>query len=671
MAALVGAITGFGALGFRMLVDGVTKLAFGGLPVLHYVGHLSWPMRLLLPVVGITAAWALARFFAPEARGHGVPEVMDAVALRSGKIRGRVAAIKSLASSITIGCGGSVGREGPIVQIGSALGSGIAQLFKLSAERVRLLVACGAAAGIAATFNAPMAGVIFAVEIIIGSAAIRTFSPIVVSSVMATAVARTFAGDDSAFEVPPYALESAAELVDYVGLGVISGLAAVFFVRVLYGAEDLFEKLPLPGVVVAILGGLIVGGLGLVVPDVYGLGYATIGKALNGGLAITTILVLLAAKMAATSSTLAGGGSGGVFAPSLFLGAMIGNGVGVLSGQAAPWTVASPAAYALVGMGAFVAATTHAPLTAILVIFELTGDYAIILPLMLSAIIASVISATVQKESIYTLKLVRRGVHLGKDSKMLAVLATPVQEVFHPAADTPLLPTTPFATVVDRLMHSASRYQYVVDESGKLLGVISLDAVKGLLREDIIAANAFDVMDDETHAVLLSDTVEQCVDALKAAHLGELPVVDEDGLLEGIVTRHEIMALYQRTLGSTDNAGAMFVSRDDHAGHGEEHRMVELPSGHVLQAVEVPTPFVGKSLRDLGLRQARNLHVVGIRFRADGGVVRAAPDPGRPLEEDCVLVVEGPKSSVDWLKAIEDDDPSGPASRRDDEERSA
>lgn len=651
VAAVVGTLTGFGALGFRYLVNAVSHAAFGNKSVLKGAAELSWTFRLGLPVVGMLAAWLLTRWFAKEARGHGVPEVMDAVAHAGGRIRPRVVLVKAAASAMSIGTGGSVGREGPIVQIGSAIGSVLAQLLHRDHARTRLFLACGAAAGIAATFNAPIAGVVFSIEIILGAATIRTFSPIVVSAVMATTVSRWFLGEAAAFRVPVYALKSSGELVAYLILGLVAGLLGVLFVRLLYGLEDLFERLPGPSIIAPVLGGLLVGGIGLFVPQVYGLGYEAIEAELHGQMVLGALMGMLIAKMLATSLTLAGGGSGGVFAPSLFLGATLGGSMGILANQAHLWATASPGAYALVGMAAVVAATTHAPLTAVIIIFELTGSYEVILPLMLASIIASVVSVLLQRDSIYTMKLTRRGTNIHESVEAAELRGTPVKELLSTAVSV-LSAGLRFDRVVECVLSQDVVQHYVVNKKGRLLGIILLSDVKGLLAEASLkhVVNAHDMMRSDIPTVAISDEIGTCLDCFaKAPNAAELPVVDEQGVLKGVIRHQDILRLYNRKLLRTDDLGVLFVTKEDES---KEHDYVELPAGHGVKALDVPQEFVGKTLADLDLRAQHGLLVIGVRQKHNGARVCVTPDPHKPITSGTVLVVEGPKQALDWVSSL-------------------
>ncbi len=649
LASLVGALTGLGVVGFRALIDAITALSFGSGSVLEGAKMLPWPVRLALPAVGIVIAWTLSRLFAREGAGQGVPEVMEAVSLKGGRIRARFMVVNAIASSITIGTGGSVGREDPTIQIGSSIGSTVGQLFRLDDHHVRLLVACGAAAGLAAAFNAPVGGVIFAVEIILGSAAIRTFSPIVVSSVIATAITRWLLGDTPAFRIPHISLESGTELVNYAVLGLIAGLAGVVFIKLLYGIGDRLAGLP--SIATPLVGGLLVGAIGLAMPAIYGLGYESIDTVLHQPEAMGVLALLVVAKMFATSLTLGGGGSGGILVPSLFIGAMLGGLWGDLVNQVEFWPTAAPPAYALVGMAAVVAATLHAPLTAIIVIFELTGNYAIILPVMLASIIASIVSITLQAESIYTMKLYRRGVHLREHSRASAILRTLLSDVMSETSQR-LEPRLPFGEMVDRVLASAGGCHYVIDDEGRLLGLIHLNQIKNLIRDDSPgrAAAAADAMVRDTEEVRANDTIETCLKRFAESELPELPVVDEDRRLVGIIRRRDILDLYDRKLLNPAELGLVFL--DPQKGI-ETRRSIELPEGYGVDVIDVAPAFVGHALRDLDLRGRYDVLVLGIRHEGEDGSIHVlSPDPDVPLDRDAVLIVEGPKEQLERLRKL-------------------
>lgn len=398
-----------------------------------------------MPVVGGLLAGPIIAYFAKEAKGHGVPEVMQAIALNGGRIRPRVVVAKVIATAFCIGSGGSAGREGTIVQVGSALGSTIGQFLHLSENRIRNLVACGAAAGIAATFNAPIAGVIFAMEIILGELHLGDLGNVVIASVTASTVSRIFLGSRPAFSIPTYTMKTPWEVLLYALLGVLAALVAIYFIRLLYWMEDRFDNWHFPDALKPAIGGLLLGGVAFIypmmlgqsqgmplyanLPQVFGTGFSTIESALSGSLPFIILFVLAFIKPLATSLTLGSGNSGGIFAPSLFTGAALGGAFGWVVEHFFPGATAGLGAFAIVGMAAVFAGAAHAPFTSILIVFEMTNDYTLILPLMAAVIVSLIVSTRLFPESIYTLKLVKRGIHLkqGRDADIMETVR--VEEV--------------------------------------------------------------------------------------------------------------------------------------------------------------------------------------------------------------------------------------------------
>ncbi|MCZ6601771.1 MAG: chloride channel protein [Planctomycetota bacterium] len=563
LAVVIGLLGGLGAVGFRHLIAWFQSVFFGeGLDLLARAQVLPWWKLILIPAVGGLFVGPIVYFFAREARGHGVPEVMEAVALRGGRIRKRVAAVKALASSICIGSGGSVGREGPIIQIGSAIGSAAGQLLRVSESRMKTLVGCGAAAGIAATFNAPIAGAMFAIEVIVGEFGIITFSPIVISSVIATAVSRHMLENTPAFpSLPAYDLVHVVEIPLYAVLGIVAALLATGFSWILYKGEDFFERRKrIPPYLMASVGGLILGVIGIWFPQVFGNGYEAITLALNEQTGLGLLLILVVMKTLATSVTLGSGGSGGVFAPSLFIGAMGGGAFGILVGRI-PWLeglVASPGAYTLVGMGAVVAGTTHAPISAIIILFEMTGDYRIILPLMLACVISTLLSNHILKESIYTLKLVRRGLNIraGRDVDLLRSIR--VEDVMERDVQT-LGENIPIHDVLDHFEESRHLTYPVVDSKGRLSGIVSYHDYAEALRNEALQ-NLVLVGEVATRAVITvhpEDDLSHALHVIGNRHIETLPVVDaaDPRRLVGILNQQDILFAYQKALARKSLAG--------------------------------------------------------------------------------------------------------------------
>ncbi len=552
LAIIVGLTGGFGAIGFRYLIDLVQTIAYGSKGnLLEIAQSLPWYLKIWIPAAGGLIVGPLVYFLAREAKGHGVPEVIESVALRSGIIRKRIVLVKSLASAICIGTGGSVGREGPIVQIGSSIGSTLGQILRVSADRMRTLVGCGAAAGIAATFNAPIAGSMFALEIILGDFALATFSPIVISSVVATAVSRHFLGNVPAFIVPSYSLVSPWELPIYAVLGLFCALVAVSFTSGLYKVEDMFDALKFPGYLKAILGGLILGAIALYFPHILGVGYGAIDLALAQKLAWWLMLLLVPCKIIATSITIGSGGSGGIFAPSLFLGAMAGGFFGTVAHGIFPEVAAAPGAYSIVGMGAVVSGTTHGPLSAILILFEMTGDYKIILPLMIACIISSIASGQLSEESIYTLKLARRGVNIRAGREVNVLKSILVKAVMNPSPET-VQESLSLGKLSEKIAKSKYNSFPVVNKQGELSGILSYldyrDASFDENLKDLIVAK--DLATPDVVTVTNNDNLYDALEKITKKDFSILPVVSPDNptKIEGILTRRDIIGAYNKAV---------------------------------------------------------------------------------------------------------------------------
>lgn len=657
----------FAAIVFRVLIRFFTALFFaGGEGVsaffqtswlaeagdpLGLASALPWWARLMIPAVGGLVVGPAVMFFPREAKGHGVPEVMEAVALRGGLIRGRTVALRTIASALSIGSGGSVGREGPIVQIGAALGSTIGQLLRVPPRLLRTLVGCGAAAGIAATFNAPIAGALFAVEIIIGDFAVAQLGPIVISSVVATVLSRWLLGDHPSLQVPAYELISPFELLPYAVIGVAAGLVAIAFVQLLNRSEDVFERLPAPEWLKPALGGVLVGAIGIAFPHVFGVGYSTITPALAGSLAPALLGALLVAKLLATSITVGSGGSGGVFAPSLFLGAMTGGFLGSFVHAAFPESTATSGAYALVAMGAVVAATTHAPITAIVMIFEMTQTIRIIPPLMTACVVSTLVATFLARESIYTMKLARRGVDLHVDPHPSVLHRLHVRDVMSRDAAR-VSPSTRLDEILELAAHSPHLEFYVVDDRGDLSGAISLSALRELFFDQEALRNvtlAADLATQSPPTVTEDDDLDTAMQILGHSDLDEVAVVDaaHPRRLVGSVTSRQLIEAYNAEVFRRDLAGGVSTT----IGVAGRVRQVALEGGWVVQEIDAPLAFWGRSLQEIGVRSLHGVQVVLIRTPSAADPMRRVrvPTPTERVREGDTLLVTGPKEAVEAL----------------------
>jgi CIC family chloride channel protein len=649
-ALVIGLGGGLAAVAFRKLIGYGNLVAWRDAQyTLDYMRQLPFWWKVIAPAIGGFICGLIVYYLAREAKGHGVPEVMEAVALRGGRIRPRVVLAKMVASASCIASGGSVGREGPIVQIGSALGSTIGQWLNLDPRRMRTLVGCGSAAGIAATFNAPVAGALFAVEIILADFGIMQFSPIVISSVAATVIGHHFFGDMPAFVVPKYSLVHYKELFIYGVLGILAGLAALAFVRVLYFMEDLFEKPKVWPPIKALLGGALVGVIGLWFPQIFGVGYEAIGEALQGHTAWGLLFALVAAKIAAVSITIGSGGSGGIFAPSLFIGAMTGGAVGTVVHLIWPASTAGPGAYALVGMAAVVGAATHAPITAIVIIFELTADYKIMLPLMISCTIATLLATRLERGSIYTIKLLRRGVdiHRGRDISVLRHLLVR-DEMRSEAVTVP--PGAGLMRVVSEFVEHPGTTIFVVDDDRRLLGVITGNQSRSVMAdassfEALIIAQ--DLMQETGFPVVrAADTLADVMKRLER-YRGEVPVV-EDGRLIGVIWPEDVIARYNAELFKRDMATSM-VSTVSGRPRAEPIPAVENTS---IAEIPVPFPFIGKSLGSLDVRNRYRVTILLVKHPDGRGeeVVNAVPSADYAFRPGDVMLVMGPNEQLRRLE---------------------
>jgi len=554
LALAVGAGAGAGAVLFRYLIlaftygfSGHRDYSAAGRAAYGYFHGLGFWFVVFTPAAGGLLYGPLIYFFAREARGHGVPEVMLAVAERGGRIRPQVAVIKSLASALCIGSGGSVGREGPIVQIGSALGSTLGQITRVPESRLRVLVACGAAGGISATFNAPIAGVFFGLELILRDFEAESFGVVVLSSFVADIIGRAAFGSHPFLTLPGFQLRSPVEYLLYAGLGLVAALVGVAFIRVLYGTEDLVDRIWRgPEWLRPAAGGALLGLVLLALPELYGVGYPPLEHAIRGNYVVWLLLALLAGKVVATSLTIAIGGSGGVFAPSLFIGAMLGSAYGAGVHHLLPGLTGPVGAYGIVGMGAVFAGAARAPITAVIIIFELTGDYRIILPLMFAIALATGVSNLLSHDTIYTLKLRRRGIDImrGRGANLMQLLR--VADAMEPlplALDS----ETPLNEVIARLGDAPTDGLPVVDADGAYRGTLGSLQVEQAMRENALDATAGDLA-HELPALRTGQTLEDALGALLRARSG-LPVVrGDDRQPVGWLTHLDVLRAYNARL---------------------------------------------------------------------------------------------------------------------------
>ena len=545
VSVVIGIVAGFGGVLFHYMLKWGSRILW---TTPEELGQVPVWLRLLIPTAaGLFSGLVVAKL-APEIQGPGVPQVMKALALEGGRIRHRVTVLKTLVTSTLISAGASVGREGPIVQIGASIGSSVSQLLSLDADKRRLAVACGAAGGMAATFQAPIAGTMFAVEILLFDLEVSSMSNIVISAVMGTVVARQMLGQRATIHPPSFALVSHWELLFYLALGIGAGLAGLLLIWSLFGLPRFWKKVPGPQWLRPAMGGLLIGVMGLFLPQVLGVGYGEILKALDGRVILASALILFFAKIAATSICISSGMSGGIFAPSLFIGAMLGTAVGAVAMKCCPIPGVNPAYYALVGMGAVVSGTTLAPMTAVLTIFELTYTYQVILPLMVACIPSLLIVRLFHGYSVYETKLLSEGVDIVKGHEINRLRDMNVSEYMSPL-DQVIYTDSPFWEIVDLMEKSAFPHFVVLDNQGRLAGVLTIRDIRTYLihREECPQnLRAENLMNRDVATIRESDSLEKAFQVFASKGYSFLPVVSEQDSRKvvGILKKSEFLNAY-------------------------------------------------------------------------------------------------------------------------------
>jgi CIC family chloride channel protein len=552
-AGLVGFVGGLSSLLFREATRGVHYvLTHSDKGLVESFSEMPNWQRFITPVMGGALAGATILFGMRFSRQSKSTDYMEAIVLGEGNVPVRSSLVKSASALFTIATGGSIGREGPLVQLAAVLASLPGRLRHWPAPRRRLIVACGAAAGIASAYNAPISGALFVAEIILGSVAMESFGPLVFASVVATITVQQspIIGDGPLYSVPTFRLNGAWEILPYALMGVAAGMAAPWFLRFLRLCETMFERSRLPLILRLALGGAIVGGLAIIHPEMAGNGYSSINSILHSEWPWEVLLGIFACKILATGATFGSGAVGGVFTPTLFVGSGLGYLVGCGFHSLWPHSALAPSAFALVGMGAFLAATTHAPLMAMLMVFEITRDYAIILPLMMGCVIAYYLSIGIEPTSIYSEALKRKGARLFDEQlSKLRVL-----DLMKP--DPPVVrETAGFNEIAQNFISHRFNYLYVVDADRHFLGVVSLHDIKAYLNEpemaDVIIAE--DILREDFPTVTPNVPLTQALEYF-AHHDGErLPVLDErDHKLLGRISKSDlILAIAERSKADT------------------------------------------------------------------------------------------------------------------------
>ncbi|HSM12498.1 MAG TPA: chloride channel protein, partial [Thermoanaerobaculia bacterium] len=596
-----GLVVGLLGIGVHRAIDGLRVLLWGHWPSFEYAARnvAAWHVVAALAVGGALVA-AVVRLARESVGGRGMSLLIESVALHGGRVPLRAVSLSALAAIFTVGSGGSLGREGPMIRLGAAVSSWLGRRTGLPPFRLKILVGCGAAAGFAAAYNVPIGGSLFAMEVILGSFALEIFGPIVIAAVISTLLARAAESNAPVYAIPGYVLESPWEIVAYLGLGIVGAIASVVFTLGVRQVSRLFQRARfLPVWARPVVGMTLLGVFALWVPEVLGSGSTTIDAAMLGALPLLPLLLLPLAKVVATALTIGSGGAGGLFTPSLFFGALVGGAYGWGVHALVPGLEGSWGAYAVVGMAAVAAGSSHAPLSAILMLFEFTGNYELILPLMVASIVSSLIAKRLYRYSVYTEPLERRGVEISHRMEEAALAGLRVDDLVREDPDT-LSPELPYAQVVDRFLATRRQRLYVVDAERRLHGAVSLHDIKHALldAEHLSMVVAHDLMTPAPPALEGAERLHRAAERLARSDFERLPVVDEEGRFQGVLSKRDLLAVYAQEVLGRPALLTTFV-----AGEAAEARggAVELPPDFALRSVAVPPELAGRTLAECAL----------------------------------------------------------------------
>ncbi len=644
LVGLVGLAGGATACLFRVATRALGGLLFGQAnDMIPGVAELGTAGRVLVPAAGGLIAGAIGAIAARQKGGHGVPEIMEAVTLKRGVVSLGATFTKATAGLVTIVTGGSVGREGPIVQVAAAIGSRAGRIVQLSERDLRILTASGCAAGLAAVYDAPIGAIVFVAEVVAGSFALEVLLPVMAASVFATTVSRTVFGSQPIFRVPTFQLVSVLDSGAHAVVGLLAGLLGYAFLRGLERGEHFFARLELNRPLAGALGGACVGVIGAALPQVYGNGFEATSEVLEGRYALLVVLAILAAKVVATSVTVGSGAPGGVFTPTLLLGACLGQAVGQAVHAFVPHATGPAGGYALIGMGAMLAATTHAPVLSTVMIFEMTGNYTIVLPLILASSLSVIVSRRLSPQSVYTRELEKRGVAWEGSIEERLARGIVARDLADP--DVILVnAATPFSEVRQIFSETRARNIFVGDGETGFLGAIDLHAVKLFLDSDELDRTV--VAKDlvvATPTAAPSDTLLEIAHKLHSLDLGDLPVIDPGPpwQLLGVVTRRDLLAAFDREILKRDLLVTKIVW---HEGERLASELLELPEGARIAEIRVTRELAGRTLRDTKIREREGVNVIAVvrgGRRAEARTLLATPET--ELEQGDRLVVVVPR----------------------------
>lgn len=649
LAAAVGLLGATGAIAFRAVTSRLTLLLMRANDPVSAAEGLPVALRLFFPAAGGFVGGLLIRQFMKKEETHGISEMIEVVSLGRRSVRMRPAIARVLSSISVISTGGSEGREGPIIQIGAAMASSLSRKLRLSPERVRILTACGMAAGVAGAYNTPIAATLFVLEVVVGSFSMTLFGPAVVSAVLSTVLVRFVLGDEPVYGVAPFHLESVLELLPFAAIGLLAGPTSALFVRSLRAAKKAFSATRLSVPLAMALGGAIVGAIGIVLPEAWGNGFEGTTRILRGNPTLPRLALMFVGKLVATCATIGSGGVGGVFTPSLMIGATIGGAVAKVTHLIAPHLEAPVGGYALLGMGGLLAGVTRAPLLAVIMIFELTQNTAVILPMMVVSVLSIMAAKAFEKDSIYVQSLRSAGIVWEQSPEATALSSLKVSDVMR--TDVRLVPRNlSLADIVNTFLHSRSLYLYVGDEDRRLLGVVDLHDIKETLPDrDLSALVIAEDLVSEIPSVAPDESLTSVNEKLWFRDLGQLPVVDPTtGRFLGIVTRRDLLGAFDREVLQRNRLTARVRFGEDLS----QVSTFDLPEKHRLVQVDLPHGVAGRTMAEAGLRQRYGISVLAVKRMTREGVERRfVPGPADRLEPGDVLIVLATDEAIAKLKS--------------------
>ena len=649
LSAVAGALGALGAILFRAITSRLTEWLLDSRDVVAGAESLPVLLRIFLPAAGGLIGGLIVSYVYREPGGtHGISQMIEVVTLGRSRIRLRESLGRAAASIAVISSGGSEGREGPIIQVGAALASTVGRRWNVSPERLRILTACGMAAGVAGAYNTPIAATLFVLEVVVGTFSMTLFGPAVVSAVTSTLLVRFFLGDEPVYHVAAFRLESVAEFLPFALIGLLAGPASALFVRALRTGHRAFAATKLPPPLSMAVGGAVVGAIGVFLPEVWGNGFEATNRILRGNPTLLFLLALFLGKMVATASTIGSGGVGGVFTPTLAVGATLGGAVAQLVHLAFPHFDAPVGGYALLGMGGLMAGVTRAPLLAVIMIFELTQNSQVLLPMMVVSVAAILSARFFEEDSIYIASLRSAGIVWEKTPEATAMSTLKVSDILR--TDVKLLPrTTSFSEIVRTFLETRSLYLYIGDEQGRLLGVIDLHDVKSRFADpslsDLVIAE--DLVAEIPYATPL-EPLTSVNEKLWFRDLGQLPVVDspESRKFLGIVTRRDLLGAFDHEVLQRSRlmARVRTYSGDSRSGDVD---FFELPEKHRLAELPLPASLEGRTVEEAGLRSRFHLSVLAVRRRTRDGLERRfVPGGSDRFERGDVLVVLGTGDAI-------------------------